>query len=152
MHSSLYEQLEMSQRANNDSNACAVKAIAAACDVSYERAARALQETGREKGDGANIPQISRAVRMFGFAMAPLPMQDFIEQNYPKGHRHLKSVTTHHPARFPGVFKKGKTYMIVVSSGRHIACIKDGVLIDWTEGRSFRCVKWGFYEVLNLRE
>lgn len=156
----LFDQYEVARGQFDDANDCAVKAVAAACGVEYERVNRLMRDLGRKKGRGTPLDIITKAVHQFGFRIfggtgAATRLEtgfgfhphQFIKE-YPKPHCNvLKSITTHHPERFPNCpMWKGRTYLALVSGGRHIVCIKDGQAIDWTHGKAKRVQK--IFEIL----
>jgi len=141
------EFIQLSQQASvmGEKNDCSVKAVALAAGVSYEEAHAALAEEGRKNGKGAYTQGILRAVERCGKKHQRIPL-DMIIQLYPKGHRDvLKSVTTHHPARFPDAWQDGNTY--VMFTKRHVCTIINGVNHDWTNGRAMRAIS--VYRITN---
>lgn len=131
-----------------ESNDCAVVALAAACRVPYDEAWVALDKAGRKPGRGTKWKSILQAIDALGFKLRLVEVEQFIQERYPRGHaRVLKSITTHHPERFPGAFRKGEAYLALVSSSTHIAAIVDGVTADWTRGRPFRVTQGNFYRL-----
>jgi hypothetical protein len=103
---------DMIKKSDNlsEANDCTVKAIALACDVSYEAAHTALKTFGRKHGRGTSISIMEKACRMLGFKMVYVDRDHFIKQ-YPKAHQILKSITTHHPERFNKIWKDGHNYI-----------------------------------------
>jgi len=133
-----FNQLVAASNAIGEKNDCSVKAVALACGVEYEVAHRVLASHGRRKGHGAYTTDILKAVDDLGFKPQRIFNQDFIDQ-YPKGHRDvLRSVTTHHPARFNDVWADGNTYMMFTRS--HVLTVINGVNHDWTNGRAMRVI------------
>lgn len=138
-----FEALHADSRAHNETNDCAVKAVAAACNVPYADAHRVMKNLGRQDRRGTQLHITMRACQHFGFKMVARFAEEFISQ-YPKSHQILKSVTTHHPDRFAKVWADGKTYMFRTQG--HILTIKNGRNCDWTRGRAMRCID--IYEVV----
>lgn len=133
-----FVQLSQQAQAMGEKNDCSVKAVALATGVSYERAHAALAAEGRKSGKGAYTQAILRAIEACGKKHQRMPI-DLIIKMYPKGHRDvLKNVTTHHPARFPGVWQDGHTY--VMFTKRHVCTIINGTNHDWTNGRAMRAI------------
>lgn len=129
------EYRAMSQEADklNENNDCAVRAISIATDTPYKTVHELLERMGRIKRKGTRTQIIERAVKILGFRMEHVPASYFIDR-YPR--KNIANVTTHHPDRFPQVWKDGHTYLIYTPG--HILCVKDGVNHDWTRGRAIR--------------
>lgn len=121
--------------ARNEKNDCSVKAVALVCGVSYDVAHAKMAELGRKSGRGASTTSIELAVIALGKKVEPVNPKHVIKQ-YPGVHKNLQNVTTHHPARFPDVWKDGKTYLAYIRG--HVLAIVDGVVHDWTVGRAKR--------------
>lgn len=118
-----------------ETNDCTVRALSIAAGISYEEAHALLAAEGRKNGKGIYfksmfIPILAR----LGFHAQRVALHEIIA-TYPGVHSGLKSVTTHHPARFAKVWPKG-TFMMFTP--RHVLTIKDGVNHDWTKGRAIR--------------
>lgn len=114
---------------------CSVKAIAVVTGATYTQAHEAMAAQGREKGKGASVSQIENAITALGGTVETVNPRTMIDQ-YPGVHKGLKSVTTHHPARFAEVWAQG-TYLFFTKG--HVAGIRDGKNHDWTIGRAQRC-------------
>ena len=130
-----YKELNRTSAAYRETNDCGVLSIAIACNVSYKDAHEALAKAGRKNRQGVYVNQITAAIRSLGFKTRNCDPREFISQ-YPANHKNLKSVTSHHPARFNKVWKNGKSY--VMCSRSHALAIADGRTHDWSEGRSLR--------------
>lgn len=116
---------------------CAVVAVAAACEVSYDEAHAALAAQGRKPRHGTYYQQTHNAIKALGFTLVRIPPEHFIQQ-YPKAHQVLRSVTTHHPDRFARVWRDGHTYLVHVA--RHVLTVRNGVNMDWSRGRAKRAI------------
>lgn len=124
-------------RALNENKDCTVKALALVCNISYKDAHATMKRLGRKDGRGIPMRRVLKeALAAHGFKSRLVPSYDMIKQ-YPGCHKNLQSVTTHHPARFPKVWKDGRNYLFFVA--RHVAAVIDGRTHDWTEGRAKRC-------------
>lgn len=134
--SSTYAHNAAASAALNENNDCAVKAVAAACCVSYEDAHQVLKKLGRVDRQGTYYRTIRQAVRFFGFDMIEEIKAERIAQ-YPGVHKNLQNITTHHPDRFPKVWSEG-TYLFYTTGFKHVLCVKDGVNHDWTRGSAKR--------------
>lgn len=123
---------------------CAVRAVAALTDTSYEVVHSIMTRRGRKHGKGTAWAIIWATIEELGFTVAVRNATSFI-QRYPGSHATaLKSVTTHHPDRFPDVWKDGKRYMI--STRAHVLAVINGVNHDWTRGKAKRAIK--IYEIV----
>jgi hypothetical protein len=60
-------------------------------------------------------------------------------------HSNLKGITSHHPARFPKVWKDGKRYLAYTS--KHAFAIVDGVTQDWSARTALRVT--GMFEIVD---
>lgn len=144
---SAYANLEASQFAAREEKDCGVKALAHATGEPYERVHKLLSLQGREKGKGTSIWMQKVVADQLGYYLEEISQSWFVDR-YPKPHCDvLVGVTTHHPFRFAAQWPKG-TYLLLVSGGRHIACVKDGVLADWSVGRALRACK--IFEVVKI--
>lgn len=115
---------------------CAVRAIAAATNTPYEKVHAMMAEMGRRNKRGTPWQIIWDTLNALGFVHVRRASSEFIRQ-YPGSHATaLKSVTTHHPDRFPAVWQNGKAY--IFHTTRHVAAVVNGVNHDWTRGRACR--------------
>lgn len=131
-----FNQLVAESQSMNETKDCSVKAVALACNVEYVVAHKALADNGRRERKGAYTQEILNAVKDLGYKAESVMPMDFIRQ-YPKGHRDvLRSVTTHHPARFNSVWADGNTYLVFTRG--HVLTVINGVNHDWTNGRAKR--------------
>ncbi len=142
--SEVYAAHLMQGRDMGERNDCAVRAVAAATGRPYDEVHALFKAEGRR--DAGRTPTgITWAVlKQLGFRTEHRGAHTFINR-YPGSHRTaLKSVTTHHPDRFQGVWADGKTYLMFTPG--HILAIVNGVNHDWTRGRALRAT--AIYEVL----
>lgn len=138
-----YWSLSEQSAARGEHNDCTVKALAVACNVSYDDAHQALEANGRKHRDGAYFHTIRAAVEQLGYKLNVIDPAGIIA-SYPKPHcDKLKNVTTHHPDRFASVWPKG-TFLLFPAG--HVAAIVDGQNHDWTRGRANRVQS--MYEVV----
>ena len=125
---------------------CAVRAVAALTDTSYEVVHAIMAEKGRKHGRGTPWSTIWATFEELGFKAVKRHVFEFIER-YPGTHATaLKSVTTHHPDRFPNVWKDGKSYLFCTRE--HVLAVINGVNHDWTRGKAKRA-KY-IYEIVSL--
>jgi len=124
----------------NETNDCAVKAVALACDVPYAVAHAELKRQGRKERKGTYIFQTLKAISVLGKTATIVPLRFFVDQ-YPGNHKNLKGVTSHHPRRFPNAWDKNKTYLL--RSRGHILTVKGGQALDWSVNKALRiCDIW----------
>ena len=138
IRSARYEELAAISNDIGENKDCAVKAVSLLAKVSYEDAHAALKELGRIDGSGTPNELIRAALKGFGCTVKKVPTE-FFTSKYPGIHKTLKSVTTHHPARFEEAFPKDSNYAFI--SRKHIAAVIEGKTCDWSEGRALRA-KW----------
>jgi len=125
---------------------CAVRAVAALTDTSYEVVHAIMAENGRKHGRGTPWSTIWSTFEELGFKAVKRSPHEFISR-YPGTHATaLKSVTTHHPDRFPAVWKDGKSYLFCTRE--HVLAVINGVNHDWTRGIAKRA-KY-IYEIVSL--
>lgn len=117
-----------------EKNDCGVKAIAIATGADYGTVRVLMRKHGRKDGSGSPIEAMQATIRELGFECELYDFDQIIAR-YPAPHNKLRSVTTHHPVRFAKVWPKG-TFLLF--SRGHVACIKDGVTHDWSQGRALR--------------
>lgn len=122
---------------HGERNDCAVRAVSIATQTEYKAVLGLMAEKGRRPGRGTYMATILETVNDLGFRTKWVASSFFINQ-YPGRHAELKSVTTHHPARFRSVWEDGNTYLI--STTRHIAAVVNGAVHDWTAGRALRAI------------
>lgn len=144
--STRFEALKGDSKANSENKDCTVKALALVCGISYNKAHATLKRLGRKDGNGIPMRRVlNKALAEHGFKCSQVSMRGMIAQ-YPGCHKNLQSVTTHHPARFPKVWKDGRNYLFFVSG--HVAAVLDGRTHDWSEGRAKRCED--IYEITKM--
>jgi len=133
----------------NETSDCAIKAIAITTGTPYKEVHARAAALGRKNGEGTHWHIITRIIHDLGHELKTTKPADFINQ-YPGVHKNLKSVTTHHPARFNKVWRDGKMYIFNCRGGHHVAAVVNGELHDWTVGTASRCI--GIYEVVKKGE
>ena len=134
-----FNAIDQASKMMNETNDCSVKAAALAFGVQYRTAHDHFAANGRQprRGTFRTAITLAKLANAIGMKMTRVNPQDFIDQ-YPKAHRILRNVTTHHPKRFNKVWADGHTY-IVFSRG-HVGVVKNGVNHDWTVGRAMRVI------------
>lgn len=139
-----FTKLQAETSAAQETNDCAVKAIALVCGVSYEVAHAACESKGRKARKGMQTYDILRTLSSLNKHFSKVNVQSRFVQNYPGAHKNLQSVTTHHPDRFNKVWADGKTYLMFVNG--HVLAVINGTNHDWTRGKARRAV--AVYEIL----
>ena len=128
-----YSKLREASNLAGEHNDCAVVAIAAVANCSYEEAHGELEDLGRRKGKGTSNIAIDTALDNLGCKVTHHDPYTFIQQ-YPGRAKLLKNVTTHHPDRYNEFWSDGKRYLFFTK--QHVGAVIDGVNIDWTRGRA----------------
>lgn len=117
MEAQSFEDLERVAEAYREKNDCTVKAIAAACGVSYGKAHRTLAKLGRQRGRGASLMMIHRAVdAVMGTAT-----------DYHHTYKGSDIGLTLNRFR-----KAHPTGSYIICSRGHAMAVVEGELIDWT--------------------
>lgn len=148
-HSDRYAQLRSEASAVGERADCTVKALSIALDVPYADAHRAMEASGRKRGQGANNSVMERAAKLLGYRAVPIEPKALIAR-YPGAHKNLNSATTHHPERFKKVWRDLPPMYIVVRG--HALGFRDGRVHDWTEGRAKRIINMFRFEPLDERK
>jgi hypothetical protein len=131
-----YRALNNESLARGERRDCTVIAVAVVCSVPYDVAHSALTAAGRRAKRGTHFAVTRSAIEALGYKVEEVPLQYFIGQ-YPKPHRSvLKSVTSHHPDRFPQAWADGKTYLLRCAG--HVLAVVNGVNMDWSRGKALR--------------
>ena len=135
-HSEEFNVSRKELREEGDKNFCSPIAISALTGIPVKEVNQYMLDKGyRKVGRGVYRRHTIAVMREFGFDLEIIPRSDFIEQ-YPKAHRVLKNITTHHPRRFNKVWKNGKKYLLF--SEGHVSAVVDGELLDWAVNNSLR--------------
>ena len=101
-----------------DKNNCSVVAVAVATGVGYGAAFKALEKKGRIRGRGASTSQIINALDLLGYKVRT------VEKDF----KTVKTVTDRLPS----------TGNFLAYTPSHVLSIRNGRVIDWTEGRRHR--------------
>jgi hypothetical protein len=119
------EVYEIGHKYYNDSNNCTVVTTAIAAGVTYGKAFNLLKSLGRKTGKGVPFALIDKHVfKELGFRLI---MQGDTSTRWGT----VSSITTKLPS-------KG-TFIAYVSG--HVLTVRDGKVMDWTEGRRHRIKK-----------
>lgn len=140
-HPSEFTLLDTLAKAKGETNDCAVKAVALACDVPYDVAHAALREAGRQDKQGTFHWTTRKAIKKLGFKVREWTFKEkqAAIKKYPGVHSKLAYITTHHPRRFPEAWEGCHPNMLW-RSARHILSVKDGKVMDWSVNNSLRVV------------
>lgn len=130
-----FQMLKQASDAHNESNDCAVVAIAAVTGAPYATVLKMLTAAGRKPRKGTFTFMTRAVIEQLGFVMEEVPMSSFIER-YPKAHQVLRCVTTHHPDRFRKIWADGCNYLF--RTPRHILAVMNGRNVDWSRGKALR--------------
>lgn len=133
-HSHICAASELNERGD-----CAVRAAAIVTGANYVAMHSLMASLGRKPRCGTHDNITKDALARYGKKMVNISPESFLTR-YPQPHaRVLKSVTTHHMARFNKVWADGKTYLVWTSG--HILAVVNGVNHDWSRGRAARVLK-----------
>ncbi len=117
----LFKQLEAGRARKNETNDCAVKAVAVVTNENYDEAHDACQRFGRRPRRGTNFSFTTKpAVKNLGFE---------VERVHPE-------LTGTFVRKLPERLSARKSYLVRVAG--HILAVKGGQVIDWTAGRNHR--------------
>lgn len=130
-----YAAMRDDRRALNETNDCAVVALALVADVTYPVAHETLRQVGRKPRRGTYVVHTLEALKRLGKNYRMIMSRDLIN-TYPGVHKNLRHVTSHHPRRFPKTFSDNKTYLFVTS--RHILAVKGNTVHDWSINKSLQ--------------
>lgn len=121
MYQSYDEMRRIAIKYYNDMNFCTVIALAVCCNVGIGKAYHTMKRLGRKDKHGAKYGTIYKAVTELGFTHKP------VDGLYNK---QVKSVTKLLPSK--GLF--------MVHIRGHVLAVRDGKVLDWSEGRSHRII------------
>lgn len=130
-----FSELASTSAEHREHNDCAVKAVAILTKKPYGEVLAAFDAVGRKRGRGVLNRLIHAVAEQLGLTLARVSVDDFISQ-YTGSHSVLKNITTHHPDRFPKVWKNGKSYLALTKG--HCLAIVNGTTHDWTHDRAIR--------------
>lgn len=102
----------------NDNNMCGVIATAVATNTLYDKCYDLFKGLGRKHGKGVSTLQIRNVLDKLGFRASIVNNTALNTGTMSTIHRRLDS---------------NKTYLVFVRG--HVACVKGGVVHDWTAGR-----------------
>jgi hypothetical protein len=115
-----YKELEtIGKKYYADSNFCSVVALSVACNVGYGKAYHTLRRQGRKDKRGVVKPMIDYALEDLGFkAVLVIGYEG----------KQARSL--------PNLLPKEGHYLVYFRG--HVAAVRDGAIIDWTDNRAHR--------------
>lgn len=127
-----YDAYRAEANALGETNDCSVRAVAAACGVSYREAHTALAKCGRKRREGCYVQQIHDAVRMLGFEVVRMPMfmKDMAHHLYVRHNYKVKNITTRQMTMFPNFFGE----FIGLNEVNGALCYTSGHVAAWADG------------------
>lgn len=143
-----FNELKVMTAEYDEKNDCSVVAIARFVGCSYRVAHAALKANGRINGRGTDNEIIKKALIDLGKPVVSISVDGIVDA-YPGRGIMLKNVTTHHPRRYPAVWKDAPNFLMVMRG--HIASFHDGEVHDWSVNRALR-VMYGFIDVNEKEE
>jgi len=132
---SVYYSLNSHSARMTERSDCAVIAATALSEKPYAEVHAMFASLGRKSQTGTNWGVMAKAFTLLGLKLIHVEREHFLGR-YPKAHRCLRNVTTHHPDRFKKVWADGNAYLF--DTGRHVLAVKNGVNMDWTRGTATR--------------
>lgn len=122
---------EMTSELEGDKNFCAVIAVAAITKEPVKKVQELLAKNGRETGKGTETCIMKKVLIQLGYDVKVWSLSERVNiiLSYPAPHNALKSITTHHPRRFPSSWYD-KPDMLMFSN-THVSAYVDGVVCDW---------------------
>lgn len=113
---------------------CAVKALAIAAEWEYAEAHAALRKLGRLDNKGTKKGLVESVLSLAGYSITVIPLRRV----------RAKTVTT---IERDTLFKNG---VFIVRTAGHVLCVRNGVPLDWTNGRRHRIKAVFQVEPLNV--
>lgn len=128
-----FRKLAKDSYAYKEDKDCTVMAVAVACDVPYSKAHKAMSEAGRKPRRGAKRDVTQKAIESLGFKIRKWSPSEFKTTiaDYAPPHNTRLNITTHHPRRFPEVWKEKHRNMLFFTRN-HVAAVRDHVTHDWS--------------------
>ena len=130
-----------------DNDCCTIQCVAVLTGQKYEVVAKMFTDFGRRHKKAGTLEVMRQAFKKLGHKVDDKTygyhhLNKIISQ-YPKPHNNLRFITTHHPRRFPEVWRDMPPMALFTGSYRHVAAFKDGTIHDWSINNSLRvCDIW----------
>ena len=119
----------------NETNDCSVRAVAAACNVSYMDAHAACAKAGRKPRSGMYDTEIKRAIESLGYVMKDISfMKRVVLKRIQDQHNYTtKNLTTRQFTKFRGVCEDAFDQFdaVLLWTNRHIVAYADGEIHDF---------------------
>lgn len=145
-----FETVHGDALAHGETNDCAVKAVVIATGAPYAKVHEIMKRLGRADRKGtpmaiteATLKELGFRFRKWGFLKMQAQMR-----SYPGIHgsaNGVKNMTTHHPRRFREQWKQYDDKIMLLHTPKHILCLRDGEVKDWSINRSLKLI--GIYEI-----
>jgi len=142
----IYYKLQEASNKHGETNDCGVIAVAAAVNVPYAVAHGALTRHGRRARRGTTVVQINAAVNDLGYKLIRRDLNE-LRNKIPYYYR-PKYLTPNSVRRFNSIWDKDRTFIALTTS--HALTIRNGEVLDWTDGRKHRIV--ALFEVVRNEE
>lgn len=127
-----YTQYRKSSSEVAEANDCSVMAVATACNVSYDKARKALRDAGRITGHGAYNSTICQAVLNLGFAYKRVELSEIKQKMHAKDY-HCKRLTFRQIYKHRDCWPQEGRFLVFTKD--HVVGYQNGVIEDWTENR-----------------
>jgi hypothetical protein len=131
-----------------DNRFCVPLGIAILTGLDPEKVREAMNAYGRRDRRGVHRHMTRSFICMLGYNIKDINPKSIINEY--RNPQNYQSVTSHHPRRFPSVWK-GRSYLMF--SKGHCLAVVDGVTKDWSVNRSLVIKEiWALEETLNFPE
>lgn len=131
-----FGDLEKQRYQYREDKDCTVKAQAACFNISYGRAHRQLAKAGRKARHGANVTVMARAISY---------------QTGEKFEKIVKELWGPTKRQTIGRFcRENPKGTFIITSASHAMCVRDGVLIDWTQDGPQRRIVQNVYKLKEI--
>lgn len=120
----LFQQLLVESRTMDETNDCTVKAVCVTTGLPYNQVHEVFRQCGRKSGRGVHRSVTFAALSRLGYYHIDMTM-DFYHCDLLKTMAGLK-----------GKVRKDHTYLVFING--HVAGLKNGEVIDWTNSRRHR--------------
>jgi hypothetical protein len=142
----VYKTLAKEANALGEKDCCSVMSVAAITGLPFAKVQEVFREAGRKDRKPTPVIITENVLKELGYKCTTVAPRTFIDQ-YPEVHKRvLKSVTAHHPDRFPHVFRNGKAYLFCTAD--HMFAVINGEVHDHARGSRVQVKK--IFEVVRL--
>lgn len=127
-HAHSFKELrKIAERYYSDTGYCGVICLAATCQIGFGKAKRAVERAGRRHRTGTPLISMKATAELFDCAIEPMR---------PTG-KTLSTAARNCP----------RVGIYWIHTTTHIACVENGVLIDWSQDRPSRHRVVAMYEI-----